>query len=64
LERQPEVDQVVEEVGLVASSFQFFTTLAAVFAEEVGDFFCDPISQLILRRITFLTICINIRIII
>jgi hypothetical protein len=24
--------------GLVASSFQFFTRLAAVFAEEVGDF--------------------------
>ena len=30
--------QVVEWVGLVASSFQFFTCLAAVFAEEVGDF--------------------------
>jgi hypothetical protein len=26
----------VERVGLVASSFQFFTHLAAVFAEEVG----------------------------
>jgi hypothetical protein len=24
--------------GLVASSFQFFTRLAAVFEEEVGDF--------------------------
>ena len=29
--------QVVEGVGLVASGFQFFTRLAAVFAEEVGD---------------------------
>jgi hypothetical protein len=28
--------QVVEGVGLVASGFQFFTCLAAVFAEEVG----------------------------
>jgi len=27
---------VVEGVGLVASGFQFFTCLAAVFAEEVG----------------------------
>ena len=25
--------------GLVAGSFQFFNCLAAVFAEEVGDFF-------------------------
>ena len=39
LKRQPEGVQVVEEVGLVASGFQFFTRLAAVFAEEVGDFF-------------------------
>jgi len=31
--------QVVERVGLVASSFQFFSCLAAVFAEEVGGFF-------------------------
>jgi len=30
--------QVVEGVGLVASSFQFFTCLAAVFAEKVSDF--------------------------
>ena len=30
--------QVVDEVGLVASSFQFFTRFAAVFTEEVGDF--------------------------
>ena len=30
--------QVVEEVGLVARSFQFFTRFAAVFTEEVGDF--------------------------
>ena len=30
--------QVVEWVGLVAFSFQFFTRLAAVFAQEVGKF--------------------------
>ena len=30
--------QVVERVGLIASGFQFFTRLAAVFAEEVGGF--------------------------
>jgi len=29
--------QVVEGVGLIAFSFQFFSRLAAVFAEEVGD---------------------------
>jgi len=29
---------VVEGVGLVASGFQFFTRLGAVFAEEVGGF--------------------------
>ena len=28
---------MVEGVGLVASGFQFFTRLAAVFAEEGGD---------------------------
>jgi|TARA_B000000557_G_scaffold261198_1_gene259753 hypothetical protein len=39
LERQFEVDQVVEEVGLVASGFQFFSGLTAVFAEKVGDLF-------------------------
>ena len=38
LEQQPCCVQVVEWVGLVASSFQFCTRLAAVFAEEVGDF--------------------------
>ena len=27
----------VERVGLVASSFQFFSSLGSVFAEEVGD---------------------------
>jgi len=32
-EQQPCGVQVVERVGLVASSFQFFTRLAAVFAE-------------------------------
>ena len=30
--------QVVEGIGLVASGFQFFTRLAAVFAGEVGGF--------------------------
>ena len=29
--------QVVEGVGLIASSFQFFSSLAALFAKEVGD---------------------------
>ena len=37
-EQQPCGVQVVERVGLVASSFQFFTRLAGVFAEEVGGF--------------------------
>ena len=37
LEQQPEGFQVVEGVGLV-TGFQFFTCLAAVFAEEVGGF--------------------------
>ena len=64
LKRQPEGVQVVEGVGLVASSFQFFSCLGSVFADEVDDLFCDPIRQLILRRTTFLTICINIRLIV
>jgi len=34
-EQQPEDVQVVEGVGLVPFSFQFFTRLAAVFAEQV-----------------------------
>ena len=37
-EPQPCCVQVVEGVGLVASGFQFFTRLAAMFAEKVGDF--------------------------
>jgi len=37
LEQQPSGVQVVEGVGLVASGFQFFSCLAAVFAEEVGN---------------------------
>jgi hypothetical protein len=44
MEQQPCCVQAVERVGLVASSFQFFTRLAAVFAEEVGSFgfiFCS-----------------------
>ena len=36
--QQPCGVQVVERVGLVASSFQFLPRLAAVFAEEVGGF--------------------------
>jgi hypothetical protein len=35
-EQQPCGVQVVERVGLVPFSFQFFTRLAAVFAEEVN----------------------------
>ena len=38
VEPKPQGVQVVEWVGLVASSFQFFPRLAAVFAEEVGSF--------------------------
>ena len=37
-EPQPCGVQVVEWVGLVGSSFQFFSRLAAVFAEESGGF--------------------------
>ena len=37
-EQQPCGVQVVEWVDLVAFSFQFFSCLAAVFAEEVGGF--------------------------
>ena len=37
-EKEPVSVQVVEWVGLVASGFQFFTRLAAVFAEEVCGF--------------------------
>ena len=37
-EQQPCCVQVVERVGLVASGFQFFTCLAAVFAEEADGF--------------------------
>jgi hypothetical protein len=33
--RENHSDQVVEWVGLVTSSFQFFTRLASVFAEKV-----------------------------
>ena len=38
LEPEPLSVQVVEWVGLVGFSFQFFTRLAAVFAEEVCGF--------------------------
>jgi len=38
LEQQPYGVQVVEWVGLVPSSFQFFSCLGSVFAEEVGGF--------------------------
>ena len=37
-EQQPCGVQVVEWVGLVTFGFQFLPRLAAVFAEEVGDF--------------------------
>ena len=42
LEPQPCGVQVVEWVGLVASGFQFFTRLAAVFAEELIHGCFDP----------------------
>ena len=42
-EQQPCGVQVVEGIGLVGSGFQFFTRLAAVFAEEFDDF-VKPIS--------------------
>ena len=38
VEPEPVRVQVVERVGLVASSFQFCTRLAAVFAEEASKF--------------------------
>ena len=38
-EKEPVSVQVVEWVVSFPFSFQFFTRLAAVFAEEVGDFF-------------------------
>ena len=38
VEPEPVSVQVVEWFGLVPFSFQFFTCLAAVFAEEVGGF--------------------------
>ena len=38
VEPKPQGVQVVEWVGLVASSFQFFTRLAADYADEIGDF--------------------------
>jgi len=38
VEPEPVSVQVVERVGLAASSFQFYTRLATVFAEEVLDF--------------------------
>ena len=34
--------QVVEGVDLIASGFQFFTRLAAVFAKEVGNISAFP----------------------
>jgi len=44
--RENHSDQVVEWVGLVTSSFQFFTRLAAVFSEEVRGF-CVNLSIII-----------------
>jgi hypothetical protein len=43
-EQQPCGFQVVEGVGLVTSSFQLSTRLAAVFAEEVGGFCSVPLD--------------------
>ena len=48
MERQPEGVQVVEGVGLVPGGFQFFTRLAAVFAEEVGGFIYFSIGFIII----------------
>ncbi len=45
VEPEPVSVQVVERVGLVSFSFQFFTCLAAVFAEEVSDFFFAPTAH-------------------
>jgi|TARA_Y100000294_G_C8465026_1_gene300285 hypothetical protein len=41
---------VVEWVGLVASGYQFFSRLAAVFAEEVGEL---SVLAFFIRSITF-----------
>ena len=41
--------QVVEGVGLVACGFQFFTRLAAVFAEEFDGFFFITFNGIIKR---------------
>ena len=38
VEPKPQGVQVVKLFGLVPFSFQFFTRLAAVFAEEIFDF--------------------------
>ena len=44
-EQQPQGVQVVEGVGLVAFSFQFFTRLAAVFSEKVGESSWKPLNE-------------------
>ena len=43
-EQQPCGVQVVERVGLIPFSFQFFTRLAAVFAEEFSGFGSVPLD--------------------
>ena len=60
LELQFEVDQVVEEVGLLPEVFNSSAVLPPCLRRRSAISFCDPISQLILRRTTFLTIYINI----
>ncbi len=60
--QQPCGVQVVERVGLVTSGFlQFITRLAAVFAEEVGDFLVTVHSSLIQRSPTKISLRIHIR---
>ena len=38
--------QMVKWFGLVPFSFQFFTRLAAVFAQEFGEFLMLPLGQI------------------
>ena len=46
VEPEPVSVQVVKWFGLVPFSFQFFTCLAAVFAEEVGGFGFTPFGPI------------------
>ena len=58
VEPEPVSVQVVERVGLVASSFQFFTRLAAVFAEEVGGFAYECLGRWVTRTWSGKTGCL------